>query len=187
MSVLNEQQDGELYWDGGILSNTRVEAVFDDYPRYSAVVFAVHIWNPSGPEPDTLPQVMNRMKDVRYSSRARSHVARQKQLHRLRHIISELAARLPPEVRAQPEVEEMAGYGCLTQMHVVRLLAPGLEGETHLKDIDFSPAGIAERWKAGHQHTKEVAAQAPWTQTVGPLEGLILHETASGQVVGPAT
>jgi predicted acylesterase/phospholipase RssA len=44
--------DGELYWDGGILSNTPVEAVFDDYPRYSSVIFAVHIWNPSGPEPD---------------------------------------------------------------------------------------------------------------------------------------
>ena len=28
--------DGELYWDGGILSNTPVEAVFDDYPRCSA-------------------------------------------------------------------------------------------------------------------------------------------------------
>jgi NTE family protein len=178
--------DDELYWDGGILSNTPVEAVFDDNPRYSAVVFTVHIWNPSGPEPDTLPQVMNRMKDVQYSSRARSHVARQKQLHRLRHIISELAARLPPEVRARPEVEEMAGYGCLTQMHVVRLLAPGLAGETHLKDIDFSPAGIAERWKAGHRHTTEVVAQAPWTETVGPLEGLILHEAASGQMVGPA-
>jgi NTE family protein len=178
--------DGELYWDGGILSNTPVEAVFDDYPRYSAVIFAVHIWNPSGPEPDTLPQVMNRMKDVQYSSRARSHVVRQKELHRLRHIISELAARLPPEERARPEVEEMAGYGCLTQMHVVRLLAPGLAGETHLKDIDFSPDGIAERWKAGYQHTKEVVARAPWTETVGPLDGLILHEAASGHMVGPA-
>lgn len=178
--------EGELYWDGGILSNTPVEAVFDDYPRYSAVIFVVHIWNPSGPEPDTLPQVMHRMKDVQYSSRAHSHVARQKQLHRLRHIISELAARLPQEVRAQPEVEEMAGYGCLTRMHVVRLLAPGLAGETHLKDIDFSPAGIADRWKAGHQHTTEVVAQAPWTETVGPLEGLILHETAAGEMVGPA-
>ena len=64
-------------------------------------------------------------------------------------IISALSARMPPDVRALPEVEEMAGYGCLTQVHVVRLLAPGLAGETHLKDIDFSPAGIAERWKAG--------------------------------------
>ena len=178
--------DGELYWDGGILSNTPVEAVFDDNPRQSAVVFVVHIWNPSGPEPATLPQVSNRMKDVQYSSRARSHVTRQKQLHRLRHIIAELAARLPAAERAKPEVREMTGFGCLTQMHIVRLLAPGLAGETHLKDIDFSPAGIAERWKAGHDHTTEVVAKAPWTENVGALEGLILHEAAAGHMIEPA-
>jgi predicted acylesterase/phospholipase RssA len=32
--------DGELYWDGGILSNTPVEAVFDDKPRRNSLVFA---------------------------------------------------------------------------------------------------------------------------------------------------
>ena len=31
----------ELYWDGGIYSNTPVEAVFDDAARHSALVFAV--------------------------------------------------------------------------------------------------------------------------------------------------
>ena len=39
-------------------------------------------------------------------------------------------------------------------MHVVRLLSPKLENETHTKDIDFSPAGINNRWEAGHADTK---------------------------------
>jgi NTE family protein len=46
--------DGELYWVGGILSNTPVEEVFDDKPRRNSLVFAVHVWNPGGPEPETL-------------------------------------------------------------------------------------------------------------------------------------
>lgn len=71
--------DGELYWDGGILSNTPVEVVFDDNPRRSGVVFAVHIWNPHGPEPETMWEVMNRQKDVQYSSRAAAHIKRQRQ------------------------------------------------------------------------------------------------------------
>lgn len=104
----------DLYWDGGILSNTPVEAIFDDYPRRSSLVFAVHLWNPHGPEPTSIWDVTNRQKDVQYSSRAVSHILRQKQLHRLRHIIAELAKRLPPELRQDPEVEEYAGYGCLT-------------------------------------------------------------------------
>ena len=171
----------ELYWDGGILSNTPVEAVFDDYPRRSALVFAVHIWNPTGPAPQTITSVMNRQKDVQYSSRAHSHIIRQQQIHRLRHIVSELAARLPPEERAKPEVDEMAGYGCLTQMHVVRLLAPAVRGEDQYKDIDFSPHGIATRWRAGYDNTREVVARAPWTDPVDPLEGFVLHEAVAGK------
>jgi NTE family protein len=82
--------DGELYWDGGILSNTPVEVVFDDNPRRDSLVFAVHIWNPHGPEPESIWEVMNRQKDVQYSSRAASHIKRQRQLHQLRHIVAEL-------------------------------------------------------------------------------------------------
>ena len=172
--------DGELYWDGGILSNTPVEAVFDDYPRRSGLVFAVHIWNPDGAEPGTIADVLHRQKDVQYASRAASHIMRQQQIHRLRHVISELAARLPPGERAKPEVDDMAGYGCRTRMHVVRLLAPPLKGEDHTKDIDFSAEGIKARWAAGLEHTRAAIARAPWTDPVDPLEGFVLHEAIAG-------
>ena len=175
--------DGELYWDGGILSNTPVEAVFDDNPRRSGVVFAVHVWAPQGPEPDTIDRVTSRQKDLQYSSRTASHIVRQKQIHRLRHVIAELARKLPEAERATPDVRELASYGCVTRMHVVRLLAPPLDSDDQTKDIDFSPAGIAARWEAGHRDTVRVLEQAPWTHETDPLEGFILHETAAGTVV----
>jgi NTE family protein len=43
--------NGELYWDGGILSNTPTEVVFDDNPRRDSLIFTVHLWNPLGTEP----------------------------------------------------------------------------------------------------------------------------------------
>ena len=146
--------DGELYWDGGILSNTPTEAVFDDNPRKNSLIFAVHLWNPSGAEPTTMAEVLNRHKDVQYSSRIASHIARQQQAHRLRHVINQLAARLPEAERNSAAVRELTGYGCPTRMHVVRLLAPQLSREDHTKDIDFSPSGIMQRWDAGYRHTK---------------------------------
>jgi NTE family protein len=175
--------DGELYWDGGILSNTPVEAIFDDYPRRSSLVFAVHIWNPSGSEPETIWQVLNRQKDIQYSSRALTHIMRQKQLHRLRHVVTELVKRMPEQLRQDPEVQDLAGYGCLTRMHVVRLLAPALEGEDHTKDIDFSPAGIRARWEAGYADTRRLIAKAPWQGEFDPIEGFILHEAKAGTEV----
>jgi len=168
--------DGELYWDGGILSNTPTEAVFDDNPRRNSLIFSVHLWNPVGPEPTTMAEVLNRHKDVQYSSRIASQIERQQQAHRLRHVINELAARLPEDERNDPAVMELMSYGCPTRMHVVRLLAPQLERETHTKDIDFSPSGITRRWHAGYAHTKSVLARKPWIGEFDPLAGVVLHE-----------
>ena len=168
--------EDELYWDGGILSNTPTEAVFDDNPRRNSLIFAVHLWNPSGAEPHTMAEVLNRHKDVQYSSRIASHIARQQQVHRLRHVINQLAARLPEAEFRNEVVQELVGYGCSTQMHVVRLLAPQLDRETHTKDIDFSPSGIMKRWDAGYTHTKAVLERAPWVGEFDPLSGVVLHE-----------
>jgi NTE family protein len=115
--------DGELYWDGGIMSNTPTEVIFDDNPRRSSLIFAVHVWNPDGPEPSTIWEVLHRQKDIQYSSRISGHIARQKQAHKLRHIITALTRKLPAELRNSKEVRELASYGCVTQMHVVRLIA----------------------------------------------------------------
>ena len=64
---------------------------------------------------------------------------------------------LPKSERAEPEVHEMASYGCLTRMHVVRLLAPMIKGEDHTKDIDFSSAGIQRRREAGYEQAPSLA------------------------------
>jgi NTE family protein len=175
--------DGDLYWDGGILSNTPLEAVFDDNPRRNSIVFATHIWNPQGPDPDTIWQVMSRQKDIQYASRTTSHLARQKQIHRLRHVITELVNRLPEADRKTQVIKELAAYGCLTRMHVVRLLAPPLDGEDHTKDIDFSPSGIRERRDAGYADTSRVLELAPWTGEFDPMEGFILHEARPGAML----
>jgi NTE family protein len=178
--------DGELYWDGGILSNTPVEVVFDDNPRRSSLVLAVHIWNPHGPEPRSIWEVMNRQKDLQYSSRSMAQIKRQRQLHRMRHIIAELSAMVPPERAKDNSVAEMRSYGCTTTMHVVRLLAPALEYEDHSKDIDFSPEGIRQRWDAGYRDTMVTLEQAPWRGEFDPLEGFILHEACGGELVQTA-
>jgi NTE family protein len=175
--------DGELYWDGGILSNTPVEVVFDDNPRRDGLVFAVHIWNPNGSEPETIWEVMNRQKDVQYSSRAAAHIKRQRQLHRMRHVIAELSKMLPEDKRRDNKVGELVSYGCLTRMHVVRLLAPALDYEDHSKDIDFSAHGIRRRREAGYGDTMKTLENAPWRKPVDDIEGFILHEASGGHMI----
>jgi NTE family protein len=168
--------DGDPYWDGGIYSNTPVETVFDDYPRRDSVVFTVQVWHAAGPEPETLWQVINRQKDIQFASRADSHIARQEHIHQLRHIVRELVRRMPEAERETPEVKEMAGYGCGTIMHIVRLNAPRLDHEDHLRDIDFTSAGIHARWQAGYADTMRTLERRPWQMNVDPMVGVAVHE-----------
>jgi NTE family protein len=120
--------------------------------------------------------VLHRHKDIQYSSRVASQIARQRQVHRLRHVIGELIKHVPETARQTPEVRELAGYGCQTRMHVVRLLAPRLDNENHTKDVDFTPTGIGRRWEAGYAATRLALEARPWECTCDPLDGVILHE-----------
>jgi len=169
--------DTKPYWDAGIYSNTPIEAVFDDKPRRDSLIFTVHMWNPEGPEPETLWQVLGRQKEIQYASRALSHIARQKQIHHLRHVIRELAKHVPNHQRESSEVRELSSWGCGTTMHVVRLLAPRIDGEDHTKDIDFTSAGIRARREAGYIATQRMIQRAPWATPVDSMEGVIVHES----------
>jgi NTE family protein len=167
--------DGEPYWDGGIYSNTPIEAVLDDRPRRDSLIFAVNVWHQTGPEPESIWQVIGRQKDIQYASRADSHILRQKQLHRLRHVIRELTKQLPASKQSDAHVQELAAWGCHTTMHVVHLLAPRVEGEDYTKDIDFTPAGLRTRREAGYSATMSMVQRAPWNAPTDPIEGVIEH------------
>ncbi|MBX3671176.1 MAG: patatin-like phospholipase family protein [Rhodocyclaceae bacterium] len=170
---------GDAYWDGGLYSNTPLEAVLDDDPRRDSLIFSVNVWQQTGHEPVSIWQAMARQKDIQYASRADSHIARQKQIHHLRHVIRELARRVPEGERNSAVGRELASWGCHTTMHVVRLLAPQLDGEDYMKDLDFSAAGIRCRREAGLADARRIIERAPWETPVDPMEGVIVHELSA--------
>jgi NTE family protein len=168
---------GEAYWDAGVYSNTPIEAVFDDYPRRSSLIFGVNVWQPSGPEPESIWQVMGRQKDIQYASRDDTHIERQKQIHHMRRIIRELKKHVPAD--EQNECRDLFSWGCETTMHIVRLLAPALDSEDFFKDIDFSAEGIRGRWQCGLEDARRMIERAPWQAPVDPLAGVVLHELSA--------
>ncbi|KVR42091.1 patatin-like phospholipase family protein [Burkholderia multivorans] len=174
--------DEAPYWDGGIYSNTPVEVVLDDSPRRSSIISSVQMWNPVGPEPQSIWQVSERQKDIQYASRTDSHIARQQQIHRLRHVIRELVMRLPEAERASPDVQALAAWGCQTTMRVIKLAAPRLDGDDQWKDIDFTPSGIAARRQAGFEAAMQAIAARPWEMPMDPTEGLTVYSPEENRV-----
>lgn len=170
--------DGELYWDGGIYSNTPLEIVLDDHPRVSTLCFMVDLFDPHGAEPRTLPEVMTRRKNIAYASRSSQHLEDYAAMHNLRRAVAALYARLSPELQQDPQVRRLAGLGCRTTMEIVHLGYADRSWELESKDIDFSWDAVQERWSKGYRDALRAIARAPWLDPLPPHTGAVVHELA---------
>src|SRR4051812_3755573 len=63
--------DGEYYWDGGIVSNTPLSYVWDERPLTTALIVTVDLFKGMGDLPGNLDEVLERQKDIQYSSKQR--------------------------------------------------------------------------------------------------------------------
>ena len=93
---------GKLYWDGGIVSNTPLWYVLDDSPRMSALILQVDLFSARGDLPQNLDQVMERAKDIQYSSKTRFNTNRMKDLEEMRDALGRVLAKLPPALARMP-------------------------------------------------------------------------------------
>lgn len=168
--------DGELWWDGGIYSNTPLEVVLDDYPRYSTLCFMVDLFNPAGPEPRTIPEVETRHKNIMYATRSRQHIEAYAKIHNMRIAIGELYHMLPEEKRDDPEAKSLAGLGCRTTMEIVHLGYADRDWELATKDVDFSKTAVEDRWAKGYRDALRAIDRAPWLGPVPPHVGVVVHE-----------
>ncbi|MBI4757163.1 MAG: patatin-like phospholipase family protein [Betaproteobacteria bacterium] len=168
--------DGDLYWDGGLSSNTPLEFVLEDNPRRDSLCFLATLWNPSGGEPGSLREVLAHAKDIQYASRARDLVAREQRLHELRHVINALAARLPEVLRDDPAVRALRAHGCASNYHLVRLQAPLHDHADHTRDIDFAAATVRARWQEGLNQARAAIARRPWARSLDADRGVFIHE-----------
>lgn len=168
--------DGELYWDGGLYSNTPLEVVLVDEPHIDTICFMVDLWSPEGPEPNTLEQVHTRQKDVLYASRSQRHIDAYLRGHRLRRLVRMLRAKVPDDALSQEEMDEVEKVGGDTTMHIIRLTYGGREWHMASRDINFSRESIDWRWGQGYQDAMRAIEHAAWRDDVPEGAGVLVHE-----------
>jgi NTE family protein len=168
--------DGDLYWDGGLYSNTPLETVLDDVPHVDSLCFMVDLWSAAGPEPTTLDEVQTREKDVMFASRSQRHIDGYLRTHNLRSRLRALYAMLPKGAKSMAGAAELAELGFESTIHVVRLPYSGRDWNMASKDINFSKGSIAWRWDQGYQDALRAIAHAGWLAEVSEDTGLVVHE-----------
>ncbi len=167
---------GEFYWDGGVVSNTPLQYVLDFEPRMDSLVFQIDVWSARGPVPNTLGEVIERQKDIGYSSRTRFNTDQVARMQKLRNAIDRLLAKLPESLAAEPEVEELRRYGCRAVMNVIHLIYDDKAYEIFSKDYEFSRASMREHWHAGYCDAVETLAHPDWLAPPSRSVGIVTHD-----------
>jgi len=168
--------DGELYWDGGLYSNTPLESVLADEPRVDTLCFMVDLWSSEGPEPQTLDQVQTRQKDVMYASRSSRHIDAYLRGHRLRRMVRLLRDKVPEELLTAQERKEIDKIGNETTIHIVRLAYAGRDWQMASKDFNFSRGSIEWRWQQGYSDAVRAIEHGGWRTDAPEGAGVLVHE-----------
>jgi NTE family protein len=142
--------EGEYYWDGGLVSNTPLQWVFDSMPRQDTLAFQVDLWSARGELPRNLIESETRQKEIRYSSRTRLATNEFKKKQILRCAAHHLLEKLPADLRQTPEAEMLALDSDAKIHNLIQLIYHAQNYEGNFKDYEFSRRTMEEHWRAGY-------------------------------------
>lgn len=143
--------DGEFYWDGGLISNTPLEYVLNTVPRRDTLALQVDLWSARGPQPQTMMDVLERAKDIQYSSRTRHGTDTVQRLQLLRTALNELIEKLPEgtlDERLSSVLEPWLNDRVFNIIHLIYQAKPH---EEQFKDYAFGELAMREHWASGRR------------------------------------
>jgi len=175
---------GELFWDGGLFSNTPLQYMVDYSPRRSRLIFQLDLFQAHGCVPTNLDEVNEREKDIRLSSRTRVVTEMLKERHNVRHIINELHKLLPPEIANTPEAKCLYEHGCVTEMDIALLIYRPNEPQGAAKDFEFSRSTMEARWQEGFSDAYTTLQKSPWLAPMPKEVGVRVFDVVHDILVG---
>jgi NTE family protein len=146
--------DGEYYWDGGIMSNTPLQYVCEDF-RISALVVVVDLFSGKGKLPQNLNEVQERAKDIQYQSKQRLSNARIREIEALRSILADVIEKLPKSLLSDPQVQKLTEVSRRDPLSLIHLVNQHDTGSTHFKDYEFSRATVDDLWRSGRSDVEK--------------------------------
>jgi NTE family protein len=180
--------DGQDYWDGGILSNTPLQYVLDSFTHsHRLMVLQVDLFSARGPMPRTLSEVLERQKDIAYSSRTRMNTDTAATNVNLQQAVADLITKLPARLRSDAAVTALKRHMTRRPVDIVHLIYRNKPYELDSKDYEFSRAMVEEHWQAGVRDMRNTIAHPEWlsSATDNGVTTFDLAEPGPGKVKRP--
>ncbi len=142
--------EGELYWDGGLVSNTPLQWVVAGDTRQDTLVFQIDLWSARGEVPGDLSDVMVRHKEIQYSSRTRANTDQFRMLQSVRCALANILSHIPPELVDSEDGRILQAVADHRVYKIVHLIYRSKNYEGQSKDYEFSRASMKDHWQAGY-------------------------------------
>ena len=167
--------DGEPYWDGGLVSNTPLEHVLErSGPREDMCIFQIDLFSAKGCMPETLFDITQREKEIRYSSRTRLNTDVFRELQTIRRANRQLQTKVPQELCDNPNWQLLDSVSCDAAVTIVLLIHRRAAYWTQSSDYEFSRYSMDEHWLAGRADVERTLSDPAWKNRTRPEEGVMV-------------
>ena len=163
---------GRAFWDGGLVSNTPLQFVLAERPRRSSLVFQVDLFPARGQIPRNLDEVLERAKDIQYSSKTRTGTQDVAERQNLRRRLRRFLDRLPPDLAADPAVGDLEAFATQAEIDVAQLIYRPALPQGSQKDYQFDRFTMERRWDQGLADARLTLDAAPWRAPANPGDGM---------------
>ena len=168
----------EFYWDGGLVSNSPLWYVLDEEPDLEALIMQVDLFSASGEMPHNLDEVLERAKDIQYSSKTRSNTTRAKQMDDVTAAVRRLLAKLPASLRMDADAKFLAQSTQAHNVSIVQLINRRFDHTTQAKDYEFSRATVRALWNAGREAVRRTLDSPEWPLACATDRGVRTYDLA---------
>jgi len=169
---------GEPYWDGGLVSNTPLFYVLDDAPRMTTLIMEVDLFSAVGDMPRNLDQVLERAKDIQYSSKTRFNTRSVKEIDDLRLALRRVLGRLPKALQRDADVQLLKRGLDVGHVTIVHLINRRNAHSSQAKDYEFSRATVRDLWASGRDDVRRTVNHPEMLRASQAGDGMRVYDLA---------
>jgi NTE family protein len=166
----------DWFWDGGLVSNTPLQHVFDNIGGVSTLIFQVDLFSARGRLPRDMGDVLARQKDIQYSSRTRMVTDLYMQRFKQNLLIKQLLDKVPDGDLTDAERAMKATLAAQPAITLLHLIYRQAAYETQASDYDFSAASMRDHWDSGYRDTHATLDRKEWLAMPQEEGGIAVHD-----------
>ena len=140
----------------------------------------VDLYSAKGELPTNLDEVLERAKDIQYSSKTRFNTKQVKELEGFRLAVGRLLRKLPARLHDDPDyklLQSLAEYK--HHVTIAHLINRRLASSTNSKDFEFSRTTVRQLWEAGLEDVRRAVSRRAWLKARELVDGVRVFDLAA--------